>query len=77
MPMFHAATARLSKTEKLLYVLADGDWHSTKELSRRVGHTFAVFKSHLKLRLHRNGRFIEKRRHPLQRYQYQYRLIDR
>jgi hypothetical protein len=35
-----------TKVDTLLAVLGDGDWHSTGELVRRVGHTFgmAVFR---------------------------------
>ena len=63
---------KVTKIQKLLNVLEDGDWHTTKELSRRVGHTFAVSKFHLT----RYGYLIERRRHPSYRYQHQYRLIE-
>lgn len=61
-----------TKSERLLEVLRDGEWHSTKELVRRVGHTFggAVFK------LRRFRHEVERQRHPSQRYQHQYRLTE-
>lgn len=62
----------MNKTEKLYYVLSDSRWHSTKELVRRVGHSFAV----AKFKLVQYGHQIEKRRHPNLRHQFQYRLDD-
>lgn len=60
-----------TQVEKLHELLADGNWHSTKELIRRVGHRFAV----PKFMLIRYGYMIEARRHPWKRWQYQYRLV--
>ena len=53
-------------------VLSDGRWHATAELVRRVGHTFVMAKFHLT----RQGYDIERRVHPVRRYQFQYRLTD-
>ena len=66
--MTHRSTT--PKIERLYAVLADGDWHSTKELVRRVGHTFAGAKRQLTLA----GYTIEKRPHPHRRHQWQYRM---
>jgi len=62
----------LTKVEKLLAVLSDGQWHSTRELARRVGHSFAV----AKFRLVGFGYPVERRRHAMRRHQHQYRLLD-
>jgi len=67
---FPTSDGRPTRAEKLLGVLADGDWHSTKELVRRVGHTFAA----TKFMLVRYGYNIERRPHPNRRWQSQYRL---
>jgi hypothetical protein len=64
---------RLTKAEKLRQVLLDHQWHSTKELARRVGHTFAVAKRRLGLSPYFHT--IELRRHQSKRYQYEYRLM--
>ena len=61
---------RRTKMEKLLSVLYDGDWHATRELTRRVGHTFAV----AKFKLCRSGHPVEVERHPTKRHQFRYRL---
>lgn len=63
---------RLTKADKLLQILADGRWHSTRELAYRVGHTFAVAKYQLVSQHY----CIERQHHPRRRYQYQYRLLD-
>ena len=68
----HSNPTKPTKKEKLLEVLSDGRWHSTKELVRRVGHTFAVAKFVLTF----YGYNIEKRRHPNRPYQWQYRLAS-
>ena len=68
--MSRSSKQKLTKKEKLLNVLADGRWHSTKELVRRVGHTFPV----AKYQLVHYGYRIETRRHPNRRWQWQYRL---
>jgi hypothetical protein len=36
-----------TRAERLLRVLSDHEWHSTKELVRRVGHSFAGAKFRL------------------------------
>jgi len=59
-----------TKTEKLLNVLSDGRWHSTRELVRRVGHSFAV----AKFKLIGYGYPVERRRHQYKRFQHQYRM---
>lgn len=59
-----------TKADKLLNVLRDGRWHSTKELCRRVGHTFAG----AKYKLVKGGERIGKEPHPRGRWQYRYRL---
>ena len=61
-----------TKTERLLAVLADHEWHSTRELTRRVGHTFAVAKFKL---VTQHGYHIECERHPWRTHQFQYRLV--
>lgn len=58
---------------RLLNVLADGQWHSTRVLARRIGHTFCVGIFHLR----QLGYIVERRRHPVRRYQFQYRLKGR
>lgn len=63
---------RLTKVEKLLSVLSDGNWHSTKELVRRVGHSFAG----AKFKLVFYGYAVDKRIHPTKARQYQYRLVS-
>ena len=70
--MSSANNFHVLKTERLLAVLVDSRWHSTKELVRRVGHTFAG----AKFRLVAYGYSIEKRAHPDRIHQYQYRLLD-
>jgi hypothetical protein len=69
---FHLPRNQLTKSEKLLNILHDYAWHATKELSHRVGHTFGGFI----FKLRRNGYAIEREKHPLKRYQHQYRLTD-
>jgi hypothetical protein len=64
---------RPTKADRLLMVLDDRRWHSTRELSRRVGHTFAVAKYKL---VHAYGYHIERRHHEAWPGQYQYRLVD-
>jgi len=59
-----------TKVDRLLEILDDHQFHSTKELARRVGHTFngAIF-------IVRRGNYVvERRKHPTARYQHQYRL---
>jgi len=61
-----------TKLEKLLDVLLDNNWHTTKELVRRVGHTFSTAKH----RLIHYGYNIISRVHPKKQYQWQYKLKD-
>lgn len=70
--LFNHPSDRPTKAEKLLTVLRDGEPHATKELVRRVGHTFggAVFK------LRRNGYDIARQGHPSKRYQHEYQLTE-
>lgn len=67
---FPRPSSRITKAEKLLTVLSDGDWHSTKELARRVGHTFPV----ATYKLRHTGHQVERRSHPTKPRQFQYRL---
>ena len=68
-----ADRSRRTKIEQLLAILNDKKWHATYELARRVGHTFAVFKS----KLVGYGYPIERERHPTRRHQHRYRLRER
>lgn len=65
-------TVHTPKVEKLYRVLSDGKWHSTRDLVRRVGHSFSVSK----FRLIQYGHVVEKRPHPTKRWQWEYRLLD-
>ena len=62
---------KATKTEKLYAILEDGKWHTTKELARRVGHTFGG----AKYTLVKYGIRFEAERHPSRRYQWRYRLV--
>jgi len=57
--------------KRLIRVLQDTKWHSTRELVRRVGHDFGVAKFHLV----RRGYDI-RRRFAAKPNQYEYRLIS-
>lgn len=59
----------MTTIEKLLLVLSDGNWHSTEELVREVGHRFSATIYVAKQR----GDRIEKRR--MDRNQFEYRLL--
>lgn len=61
----------LTKAEKLLAILDDGKWHTTKELVRRVGHTFGG----AKFQLARFGYNIMSEPHPARQRQWRYRLV--
>ena len=63
-----------TKTDALLDVLSDRAWPDTRELVRRVGHSFAGAK--FRLVGDRYHYSIEKRRDARKRYQWQYRLVD-
>lgn len=60
----------MTQLEKLSFVLADRDWHSTKELVQEVGHRFSAT-IHTAIKQH--GYQIEKRRG--EDHQYEYRMI--
>ncbi len=66
----HTNSPRPTKAEKLLSVLGDGKWHSTKELVRRVGHTFGG----AKFQVVHFGYRIEAEPHPKKHRQWRYRL---
>jgi hypothetical protein len=61
---------RQTRVDLLICLLADGKWHSTKELIRRVGPGFGV----AKYALVRSGVRVERRRQPRARHGYQYRI---
>jgi hypothetical protein len=71
--MKNRTTNRPTLAVRLLNILADGQWHSTRVLARSVGHTFCVGVFHLR----QLGYLIERRRHPSRRFQFQYRLTGR
>lgn len=60
----------MTQLEKLAFVLADGDWHSTEKLVQEIGHRFSAT-IHTAIKKH--GYRIEKRRR-IDR-QYEYRMI--
>ncbi len=59
--MQNTRSRRRSRERCLYETLIDGKWHSTAELVRAVGHTFAVAKYRL---IHQHNLVIEKRREP-------------
>lgn len=67
----------LTKADKLLAILLDHACHSTRELVRRVGHTFggAIYQLR-RPAARRKGYVIERRKHPTRKYEHQYRLRD-
>lgn len=67
----------LTKADKLLAILLDRACHSTKELVRRVGHTFGCAIYQLRRpTARRKGYVIERRKHPTKKYEHQYHLSD-
>ncbi len=64
---------RPTKPKILLDLLVDHRGHSTKELVRRVGHTFGGAKK----KLVDNGFPIVREKHPTLRYQSIYTLLER
>jgi hypothetical protein len=66
------SSGRRTKIEKLLHVLSDGKWHSTRELVRRVGHTFSV----AKFKLVQYGYPVQRQKHHNRKYQHLYRLPE-
>ncbi len=74
-PMAPSATPRrrrATQADKLFDVLSDFRWHTTKELARRVGHSFTSAVGALE----REGFHVTQRSHPRRRWQYQYRIGD-
>ncbi len=59
-----------TRVDLLMAVLSDGAWHSTKELARRVGHTFGG----AKFTLSRTGIHVDRRPIRTRRWQWQYRI---
>ena len=68
----YSPTSKKTKVELLHVILLDEQWHSTKELVRKVGHTFggAIFK------LRSYGYRVVRERQPGSRRQHRYRLVD-
>ena len=64
------AAHRQTNAARLLLILGDRKWHTTRELARRVGHTFG----RAKFTLVHTGHEIERERHPSRLHQHQYRL---
>jgi hypothetical protein len=62
---------RPTKIEQLRMLLSDGDWHTTNELVRCIGHTFGVAIFHLR-RMHKQ---IVCQLQPGSSHQYRYRLV--
>lgn len=58
-----------SLPERLLRLMSDGQWHSAKELSEKIGHRFGS-PIHI---LRKQGYHIETRR--LKGQEYEYRLL--
>jgi hypothetical protein len=78
MPRHHSLLQEgLTKADRLLEILLDRACHSTKELVRRIGHTFggAIYQLR-RPTARRKGYVIERRKHPTKKYQHQYRLRD-
>ena len=59
-----------TKVDKLITVLSDDKWHSTKELVRRVGQTFGGARHWLA----KTGINVQRRSHKKKRWQYEYRI---
>jgi hypothetical protein len=59
----------MTTLERLMRLLADGEWHPTEELVQEVGHRFSATVHVAKQRGHR----IEKRR--VDKNQFEYRLL--
>lgn len=68
----HESDRKPTRVERLTRVLGDRGWHGTRELVRRVGHTFAGAKFALVAR----GQPVEKERHPVKPRQWRYRLVS-
>ena len=59
-----------TKVDKLITVLSDGKWHSTKELVRRVGPAFGGARYWLA----KTGINVQRRAHKKKRWQHEYRI---
>ena len=59
-----------TKVDKLITVLADGKWHSTRELARRVGHAFGA----ARYALGKTGICVQRRPRKNKRWQHEYRI---
>jgi hypothetical protein len=71
--LFSPRNRRTSKVDRLRLILSDGQFHTTRELVRRIGHTFgvAIFK------LRRMHRQVICQLQPGTGRQYRYRLVPR
>lgn len=67
---FSFPTHSSTRADRLLRLLSDYEWHTTRELTAKVGHTFAQAKYYLK----QHGFPIEREPHPSLRHQHRYRL---
>jgi hypothetical protein len=61
----------MTKLEKLTIVLSDGQWHSTAELVKTVGHRFSAT---IHIAVHQHSCRIEKRR--ANDRQFEYRMVS-
>lgn len=68
--LFLQTTPRHTKIERLRLILSDGQWHSARELARRLGHAFGVAIYHLR----HKGRQIVCQLVPGTSRHYRYRL---
>lgn len=71
MRSFFLRHRRSTRAQRLIRILRDAKWHATRELVRRVSHSFGGAKFHLL----RRGYDIRRRRHPTKPDQHEYRLI--
>lgn len=62
-----------TRAEKLLKLLADGRQHTTGELTKRIGHTFAGAVFTLRAR----GYVIDRRPHATRDRQHEYKLVKK
>ena len=62
-----------TNVDRLLSILTDGRWHTTRELARRVSHSFGS----AKFEINNSDRdvTIECEPHPSKRRQWRYRLV--
>ena len=69
--LFSSRPKRTTNVERLRLLLSDGQWHTTRELARRIGHRFGVAVFHLR-RMHRQ---VVCQLQPHSDRQYRYRLV--